>query len=310
MNPIFVVFLCLLSASVVMLINYAMGYYDSNPSQKDLLRIMYQLGMPSSFELTVQPMPVYIVNLSTCLHRKVFMISQLRNPFIEASVNLVFIKAMDAKKMTISAPNVVTTNSTEIHLGHGYTSSWTLSELACTVSHLQAIRQAWEDNCQFCVVAEDDASFSLVQHWPLTLHQLTTHLPHTQPGIISLFNPETSSAKELLIRGIPKWGTQAYLINRAAMEMVQSACFPTAYKVNIPYLKAIKIPVADYFIYNFIPNCSVVTRSYIFPMNVDLPSTLHDAHTERHLRAAVKAIQHATNQKTDLEMIRAYELPR
>ena len=56
-------------------------------------------------------------------------------------------------------------------------SIFTLGELACTMSHLRSIREAYEAGAQSALILEDDVSLSHVQDWDSSLQELVRSAP-------------------------------------------------------------------------------------------------------------------------------------
>ena len=286
-----------ISVGLVLLVHHFLGYYNSKKEilqPVSILQTMHALTLSRPFRPPLHPMPVYIVNLPRSVRRRLFMLNQLSDVDLKKVVDFVFVDAFDANTIVDSIPNSVslvtrTRNSLEIHVQKGYESATHL-EMACTVSHLQTIKRAWDDGCNYCVVAEDDASFSLFRHWSCSLDQLTSYIATDQPSIISLFHPTPLSAKDPVVLGRPRCGTVAYMINRAAMTMVQSQCFHTNMQVHIPHVPGAGNVSSDVFLYRFITNSYLTTRPYVYPMNADLPSVIHDSDTPEHIMFAIESI--------------------
>lgn len=129
-------------------------------------------------------------------------------------------------------------------------------ELACTVSHLNAIRQAYKDDkSDVVLILEDDAVLSdtFVQHWrQLILEQApqdwkVLQLASWQPGVLQhglqLLDPFISWQPY-------HWSTVAYMINRDGMEAVLQRTLATGDdEVQWNLTSDIKV-VADELIYD------------------------------------------------------------
>jgi GR25 family glycosyltransferase involved in LPS biosynthesis len=264
-------------------------YYES-------MSILYRLLRPiRTHPLSCVRMPVYVINLQRVPQRWSFMQDQLCDNVISSQVDFIRVDASDAKTLvdkreSTACADIVYLNSVAIHIQHGYSRKCTPSELACTVSHLRAIRQGLLDDRQFCIIAEDDASFALVQHWYITLPEITDLIGSDQPSIVSLFHDHIYDGPDCIIRGIPTFGMVAYLVNRSAMTMIDKTCFVTDH-IFIPLVQGIDRPVSDLMIYRLIPNSFMSKHIFVYPYNVNLVSTIHNDHTLDHLRYAQHAIK-------------------
>lgn len=103
----------------------------------------------------------------------------------------------------------------------------TLVEVACSLSHLTAIRRAYDAGEDFVLVTEDDVTFERfdfaffhaiieamrhVPEWPLVVQLYTMGAPSTRRGLLAL-------EPRRIVRGYG-YGTMAYVINRACMGRV------------------------------------------------------------------------------------------
>lgn len=157
------------------------------------------------------------------------------------------------------------------------------------MSHLSAIRQAFIDRCEHCIISEDDASFALVRHWHVSLYALANRIGSETPGIINLFNPKTYPDSDVLVRGYPESGTVGYIINQVAMKKINDFFFNENI-ITIPKIQGVDRPTSDLLLYRFIGNSFMTAYPYVYPYNVELMSTIHDDHTIGHLKRAADAI--------------------
>jgi GR25 family glycosyltransferase involved in LPS biosynthesis len=166
--------------------------------------------------------------------------------------------------------------------------------IACSMSHLIAIRQAYQNGMDVCVIAEDDVSFLLlgIRSIALEFQKIVRFVKEEKTScIVSLFQPTgaTGNPHSIMIDGKPSWGTQGYIINRIGMERVCTTCFQ---KDHLLFLgKNDRDFIADYLIYSLCEKVYTVSNSMVYPFNVqkDMVSSLHPEHTNFHIKEAIHA---------------------
>ena len=103
------------------------------------------------------------------------------------------------------------------------------NEIGCTLSHLKAVKQAYDDDKEYAIIMEDDTSFDLVPLWEQSLMELMRKIPEDWE-IINLC-PDMRCCKNYKKqkKDIPTaidwkdnscWGAVIYLINRKGMEKI------------------------------------------------------------------------------------------
>ena len=132
---------------------------------------------------------------------------------------------------------------------------FTLGEVACTMSHLRAMRRAHEAGQALALIVEDDASFTHHSAWDVSLEALASAAPvdwevlqlHTNN--ILFYNssycraPCGATGSDLFVPwNSEMWSTLAYVINRAGMSKLLRL---TANATRLPREVA-----ADLLIYN------------------------------------------------------------
>ena len=97
------------------------------------------------------------------------------------------------------------------------------NELACTLSHLNTIRTAYQDGLEMVLILEDDASIQLIPYWRKTFDQYIAEFPPDW-YCVSLFNmacyinnnlPEYINVRDKICNG-----SVAYVINRKGMKNI------------------------------------------------------------------------------------------
>lgn len=130
-------------------------------------------------------------------------------------------------------------------------------EIACCLSHLRAIKRAYDDGNQYAIVFEDDVSFQFLPHWPIGI---LTKLIKTMPkdtGILQLAwfggNGHCVYKNEYTHVALkPKtycYSGCAYLVTRKGMADVLRAAIVTDHFIHIRKQPYITEGVADVYIY-------------------------------------------------------------
>ena len=140
-----------------------------------------------------------------------------------------------------------------------YSDSLTFSELGCTLSHIRAIRKAYDNGDQLVLICEDDASFELSKLWPANLVQKLSREMNT--GIMQLCwnfdirnqqfcSFENEYAPTSIAPGGWCWSTVAYLISRKGMKDVLEYCgYLAGTHIHIRKTQGVTRAVADKYLY-------------------------------------------------------------
>lgn len=104
------------------------------------------------------------------------------------------------------------------------------SQLACTLSHLKAIKAAYDQNSSDTVmIVEDDAMFGLQAYWPKSIPEIITDLTIFDPlwHMLLLFSTKINYKSSEPQKQTPVFlpteeysGTVAYLLNRRGMKTI------------------------------------------------------------------------------------------
>jgi GR25 family glycosyltransferase involved in LPS biosynthesis len=162
-------------------------------------------------------------------------------------------------------------------------------EVACTLSHLVAIRQAYQDGHELALICEDDVSFHLMPLWSCSLTELASKLDqHTGSNGWSTLNLMS------LKRVQPPFGntfgptkplstTTAYLINRRGMELALSRSWDQPTRTFHLDQEVSPRGEADSFIYDAAsPSYSCVKPLVYTVMSGSTISQSHDDSTHSH----------------------------
>jgi len=248
----------------------------------------YLSKSPSNPKISV---PIYYINLPGSSERQKFMENQFNKFKI---TNFKRINAVDGSQITFPMKYFKTNHNYSINgvkFWNNYSEKINNKELACSLSHLLAIKTAYDDNLEHVIILEDDASLKLVPYWPLNFQQYIDRFPPNWQ-CVSLFNQacyiEDDLPQFIHIRDKLCWGAVAYIINRNGMKEVLYGMddilimdkndpknFNTQTHANF---------LSDVFIFNRIPHCYTLKYPLFFPYNdsKEMDSTIHPDHTRDH----------------------------
>lgn len=161
--------------------------------------------------------PVYYINLDRSLNRKKFMEAQFGRYNI---TNYKRISGVDGKQLNnILKDNINGTSFTNNYL------DLTKNEVGCLLSHLKAIKTAYDNNLDQVLILEDDCSLDLMFFWKDDkITSLLNKLNKPDWEIFQLYtgNCIDLNSKNCTLQSGKKdcWGCVAYLINRKGMEKI------------------------------------------------------------------------------------------
>ena len=231
-----------------------------------------------SGSLVGQPLPIYYINLDRCATRR----SRMHCMFDSLGWKDVHrVSAVDGSNMAAFEARCSLP-------GHRHTND--VLELACTASHVLAIKTALKDGQQMALILEDDMDVT-----PLAqLHHEFTTMLHSLAPDWDILQVHTSNAEAIkMLVDVPPgkvanwnhslWSTGAYVVRRSGMHKIckafsqreQRVCFPV-----LPFLQA------DHVLYNI---CKTLTTKP-FLIHNDVESMIHPDHSERFHREGREAL--------------------
>jgi len=161
-------------------------------------------------------------------------------------------------------------------------------ELALTISHFMAIRQAYLDGYEAALILEDDASGDLIPFWDISVGQLVEYADQYEPdwGVIRLQytigSYKRSSLYKLWVGNNTRrlvsncggfFGAAAYVVRRAAMKDVVNTFFTEGKYDCLQKRDKTKRCIADRTIFSHFANSVVCAVPPMFTLAVDVPST-------------------------------------
>jgi hypothetical protein len=150
--------------------------------------------------------PIYWINLDRSEDRKKFMEKQFKQYNIKNNVR---IEAIDGNTLNenVNYPYNYHHSSGLIKL--------TKCEIACTMSHIKAIKQAYLDDIDFALIMEDDCDFRYLNFQKKSIIELFEIAKDAE--VIQLLTTcpyyELCVTDELLLKGF-KWNAGAYVITK------------------------------------------------------------------------------------------------
>ena len=228
-------------------------------------------GANASGPFTACPLPpLYYINLDEDADRNANMKRQLVNvnshsTRIRATTKVEVKQALHSGLLSLEGGVRVYNDSMVFPAGAGVDIEhadgiYTLGELACTISHLRAIKQAFDDGAMTALITEDDISFRYYYNdWVASLQQLAVAAPadwevlqlHTNnPLFYTGYAANSScgvyanaSGEHWMPWDVSHWGTLAYVISRPGMRRLLDR---TANASILPRMLS-----ADQFVYTY-----------------------------------------------------------
>lgn len=213
--------------------------------------------------------PIYYINLDKSFDRNYLMTKQFEKHGI---TNFQRIPAVYGKKFH---------NKKKGRLNNGYNfvnefTTLNLSEIGCTLSHMLAIKQAYENGDKMALIMEDDVSLGLMPFWE---NDLKYYLDKDDWDIIQLSNSscDHDTLNDFTDFSYDCYGTFVYVIKRSGMENILNEFFP---KKTI-YLKPSKSGknttggTSDVFIYKNAGVSKMINVPLFF--TIDLLTNIHES---------------------------------
>lgn len=159
-------------------------------------------------------------------------------------------------------------------------------ELGCTLSHLHAIRTAFDNGDALALIFEDDVTFELMPFWPQTLIDIVGSAPSGWE-ILNLTSSRACSREGFDVHTpVFDYSAQAYIINRKGMSRLSSLVFHehTTRFVQDRRIENWEWILADWFLFNTARTYTFLTYSPFTSFNctTDHDSTLHPQETPKH----------------------------
>jgi len=170
-------------------------------------------------------------------------------------------------------------------------SMMTSGEIGCTLSHLRAIKTAYDNGLQHVLIMEDDTGFDLVPLWNQSLSQL---IQRAGKGwrVLQLYSNYdyrkiSNSNFHLFSTDRDRRGCVAYIINRDGMRAVlDQAWDKDRFVLSSQYGKSGE---ADIYIYSLVgyDQRYLTSLPLFIPFNIGATSTFHSHHDIDHMKQTI-----------------------
>jgi len=218
---------------------------------------------------------IYWINLDLSPDRRKRMKKMFKDPIFEGK-KIVRITAVDGKAQDID--QVLNANFEGMQ-----PEKYDKTIYACTLSHINAIRNFKKSDNKVALIMEDDSTLEFKKYWKKTTKQIMDEAPSDWDIIQLTYTIIDKIPKKIYTKNNRKYyGAGAYIIN----------------KNNINISNPIKLtsdPAADVYLYNIFN-----TYTYKYPMFIykyDTQSTLHQDHITYHNESKKKITELFTNSK-------------
>jgi GR25 family glycosyltransferase involved in LPS biosynthesis len=167
-------------------------------------------------------------------------------------------------------------------------------EMACTLSHLSALKYAHNMQWEHVLILEDDVDFCLVPFWRNSLKALCDELPPDwYVANLNAFCLSINCNSEKIYKATETdcVSAAAYLVHRRALNHVSRYFYDGTEKLVAEALLRTRTMIADFMIKLFGPSYLVCPRRFI-QNNSDLGSTIHNDDTPEHMKVAISTLQY------------------
>lgn len=255
--------------------------------------------------------PIYFINLPRSKERRRFIIKQMKD------YNISNYKIVDA----IYGANKQPTGNKNMYkiemkpkkqiLFYNNDQLAKNGEIGCTLSHLNTILQAYNNNLEYVIICEDDVDLYWIKTWDINLQDLILNAPKDWEYISLKVNDNRPTSK------YGQYGkyqtTAAQILNRNGMKKILDNCYKNGIfildskenKVGKTILN-ILFPITNFFNLqsqttviaadNYIPS---LLNSYVYHKTLvpvynnykNMNSTIHENQTQSHLEHSITDIQ-------------------
>jgi GR25 family glycosyltransferase involved in LPS biosynthesis len=218
---------------------------------------------------------IYWINLDRSPDRRKRMKKMFKDPVFEGK-KIVRITAVDGKAQDID--QVLNANFDGMQ-----PEKYDKTIYACTLSHINAIRDFKKSDNKVALIMEDDSTLEYKKYWKKTTKQIMDEAPSDWDIIQLTYTILNKAPQKIYTKNNRKYyGTGSYIINKNS--------------INIP--KPINItgdPAADVYLYKIFN-----TYTYKYPMFIykyDIQSTIHQDHIQQHNESKKKITELFINKK-------------
>lgn len=237
--------------------------------------------------------PIYFINLPKSKERKFFLEKQIQQFNIN---NFKIIEAVYGKNKKSISDNMfqVPMDTQKTIYFFNNDENATDSEIGCTLSHLNTVRQAYNDGLEYVIICEDDIDLYWIKIWVDTINYIISKAPEDWE-YINLSNACNVDSKNNYFKYSENdcWGTVSQLWNRKGMKKILDKCYKNnKFILNKEWGYIHKEVSADIYIPRLIN--SYVYKTYLFPTinnEEEMESTIHKNHTKDHIKRSLDNIK-------------------
>lgn len=272
-------------------------YNDAENKLRKYNKILIDKFLNKKQGLKRLKIPFYYINLKDSVSRSKYM----ENQAILYNINMKRVDGINGKIINKKGGKIKLTPEVEIDFVNKSKKN-SVNEIACTLSHIKAIYNAYNNGDEIAIIAEDDASLSLYPYWDISIEGIINKAP-SDWNIICIYssfeNNEVIQQEEFVKFHIPDniwFGSVLYIINRKGMENVL---------IDILYENIINLDPSKIYNYNEDMESDTIIfyrakntyayikNSLVFTFNDTklMDSTIHIDHSENHFNVAIKSIQ-------------------
>jgi GR25 family glycosyltransferase involved in LPS biosynthesis len=251
----------------------------------------------------IKHIPLYFINLDRSKDRLTYLNESISKTNTELKTHNISIKpirisAVDGKdkknidNIVIKYPKTQQTNY----------------ELACTFSHLQTIKRAYDDKCEYAIISEDDMDITYFgKYYNIFINIMKN--ANKFIDIIQLYTIQPPQEnKNIYTNDIPlikwkhdNWSTGMYIINKNGMKKIINK-FYSNNKININ--STIKSLTAENIIYTYV---NTYTSTIPFAIdNMTTNSLIRNDLPECHYISVKKALQKLTYIQNKTDVIKSF----
>jgi glycosyl transferase family 25 len=236
--------------------------------------------------------PILFINLDRSKDRLKHMLNQIKTYNIS---NIHRISGIDGNKINYRGDNI----GDFVFVNNDFNNN-TKSELGCLLSHIKAIKYAYNNNLETVLITEDDISFELMQFWNKSLQQVINNAP-TDWQVLQLYNncniyDCNNCNKYIDSKKEHCYGAGAYLINKNGQESILKL-----FNNNLLILDKSKLNSSDLASDHLLPKYLKNWYSYREPLFITkndkdfLESTIHPSHIYMHIYNNNKILKYYVN---------------
>jgi GR25 family glycosyltransferase involved in LPS biosynthesis len=290
---------------------------DQTTDKKDFVKIINRLKKYTESPIQKLDIPVYYINMDKNPDRKEFMEHQLA-PFTDRYRRIKGFNGYKIKNKTNDTIDGITF--------YNYYNDLSNSEIGCVMSHLIAIKTAYDNGDEIALILEDDTVINLINLLDFKFEQLYKEAPQNWE-IISLFHMSNSeydinflrknhfnSTKEYEYLQHDNmhylYSTVGYLINRKGMKKIVDYVYDNLTQSYHIGRNLLLTPNgrADFFIYN-IARTYYLQPDLFYPQNLEMQSNIHTEHTDSHIKRSLEVIKYYDDKMKIKDFFKKYDIP-